>query len=51
MRRVIEIGSAMANQSPKPIGGASGNVIWKIRCSERFGGVPTRVAMPPTEHE
>ena len=48
-RSSIEIGAAMTNQTPKEIGGASGRVIWKIRSRERFGGVPTRVAMPPAE--
>ena len=44
-----EMGAAMTNHTPKVMGGASGKVIWKIRSSERFGGVPTSVAMPPAE--
>ena len=44
-----ETGAAMTNHTPNDMCGASGKVIWKIRSSERFGGVPTRVAMPPAE--
>ena len=46
---ISEIGAAMTNQTPKEIGGASGKVIWKMRSRDRFGGVPTNVAMPPAE--
>ena len=44
-----EMGAAMTNHTPNDRCGASGKVIWKIRSRERFGGVPTRVAMPPAE--
>ena len=43
------IGSAMTNHTPKAMCGASGKVIAKIRWRERFGGVPTSVAIPPAE--
>ena len=43
------IGSAMTNHAPKEMCGASGKVIAKMRWRERFGGVPTSVAIPPAE--
>ena len=45
-----EMGSAITIHWPNTRGGASGNVISKIRASERLGGVPTNVAIPPIEH-
>ena len=42
-------GNAMIIHVPKEIGGAFGNVSSKTRCNARFGGVPTRVAMPPID--
>ena len=47
--RTSEIGSAITIHWPKTRGGASGKVISKILASERFGGVPTSVAIPPSE--
>ena len=43
------MGSAMTNHTPNEMCGASGNVIAKILWRERFGGVPTSVAIPPAE--
>ena len=42
---------AMIIHWPKAMAGASGKRMAKIRTKERFGGVPTRVASPPTEQE
>jgi len=46
---VIEIGKANKNQDAKEISGALGNNIVRIRAKDRFGGVPTRVAIPPID--
>src|SRR5210317_654438 len=45
----MDIGNPIINQEPKAIGSALGKVISKIRANERFGGVPTKVAAPPSE--
>ena len=45
----MDSGNPIINQEPKAIGSALGKVISKIRANERFGGVPTRVAAPPSE--
>ena len=42
-------GKATTIHCPKAMVGASGNRISWIRTNERFGGVPTRVVIPPTE--
>ncbi len=45
----MEMGRAKTNHVAKDISGASGKVMAKIRAKERFGGVPTSVAIPPME--
>ena len=42
-------GTLTSSHWAKVISGAAGNVISKIRCSARFGGVPIRVPVPPME--
>ena len=49
VRKTIEMGSAKINHLAKEISGAWGKVMLKILAKDRFGGVPTRVAMPPME--
>ena len=46
---MMEMGKAKINQSEKLISGACGNIIWKILANDKFGGVPTKVAIPPTD--
>ena len=47
--RTRVMGNAITNHWPKAMGSAFGNVISKILANDRFGGVPTSVAMPPSE--
>jgi len=48
-RKTKLTGNAKKNHSAKEIAGASGKLIWEILTNERFGGVPTIVAIPPME--
>ena len=48
MTRVM--GNAITSHCPNAMGSASGNEISKILANDRFGGVPTSVAIPPSEH-
>ena len=47
----IVTGIAKINQSANEISVISGKIILIIRANERFGGVPTSVAIPPIEAE
>ena len=50
-RTRIEIGSAKSIQLLNEISGASGNRMFSIFTITRLGGVPIKVAIPPTEQE
>ncbi len=46
-----ETGRAIINHSPNETTGASGKEICEILAKAKFGGVPTKVEIPPMEHE